>query len=94
MAVVLCACYVGIVSSKKGNRGYRKSGSRPPPLFDNDTLDDIFNTPEPVANQSLTRKGRYKRQLVIPNGLTVGIIPRFDYVVFSNSDGEREYVTK
>ena len=47
---------------------------------------------EPPANaSSLVRSKRVKRQLVIPNGLTVGIIPRFDYTVFTNSNGEREY---
>ena len=46
----------------------------------------------PTSNSSaLTRSRRVKRQLVIPNGLTVGVIPRFDYTVFTDPTGEREY---
>ena len=44
-----------------------------------------------VNSSSLTRSRRVRRQLVIPNGLTVGMIPRFDYTVFTDPNGEREY---
>ncbi|XP_037082433.1 uncharacterized protein LOC119103090 [Pollicipes pollicipes] len=49
--------------------------------------------PEPATNSSLARSSRVKRQLVIPNGLTIGIIPRFDYTVFQNANGEQLVVS-
>ncbi|KAF0299471.1 hypothetical protein FJT64_027777 [Amphibalanus amphitrite] len=44
--------------------------------------------PSATNSSALSRSPRVKRTLVIPNGLTVGVIPRFDYTVFTDPNGE------
>ncbi|KAF0297316.1 hypothetical protein FJT64_005204 [Amphibalanus amphitrite] len=49
--------------------------------------------PSATNSSALSRSPRMKRTLVIPNGLTVGVIPRFDYTVFTDPNGEQLVVS-